>query len=262
MNRFLPSTNRAAWIGSLAILLPVLVASAQPKTSKSPPQKKSARKVGLEASNTTYDTKTSLLTGEDFTYTNPDKDLTATGKHAVYNKLTKFLTATGNIVIDDPKSHITGDKADVDDSPKKLAIITGSVVITVKPKPEAGGTLPPADKDTDVKQERKRGVVVTCRRVESFWKKKFTIMRGEPVFTQKILKSDGKEVTRVMTCEHVEYDGTTEKAVLFAPVKVKDSDGQEGEYEQNVLVGTKEGEETLSSKGKFKGTFNVDDEEK
>ena len=88
-------------------------------------------------------------------------------------------------------------------------------------------------------------------------------MRGEPIFTQKIQKSDGSDVTRVLNCEHVEYDGKTEKAVLFAPVTMKASDGQEIVFDpkQNVLVGTKEGEETLDAKGTTKSILLSDDEE-
>ena len=222
----------------------------------------SSKKGKLEAYSYSQDVKTDTQTVENFTYTS--SDMIATGKHAVYHQKKQFLTATGEIVIDDSKNHVTGDKAEVDDSPnKKLAIITGKVVITVKPK--ADPTKPVSTsgnkKEVNVADERNRGVVVTCNRVENSYKKKFVVMKGEPVFTQKITREDGTVLTRVLTCEHVEYDGKTEKAVLFAPVKMTDSDGGESNFEQNVLIGTKEGEETVSSKGKSSSVFPVKEDD-
>ena len=133
-----------------------------------PGGKSKPKMVHLVLDNPSYVEKTDTTTGDNFIYTSADETLVVTGKHAVYQRKTKFLTATTNIVIDDPKTHITGDKAEVDDTAaKRLAIITGintPVVITVKPKSEpANGTPPPVDKETNVKQERKRGVVVTLQ---------------------------------------------------------------------------------------------------
>lgn len=214
--------------------------------------------------------KTGEYSGRNFTF--KQDDLTVTGTTARYNDKTKVLLAEGNLVMEDPKYRITAQKANVDNSKKKLAILTGSVVIVLKPsdnKPPDNGkaapvgvapivvpgqTAPPADTPPDgekkrenVGDNRKRGGTITCDRVEAFYKRKFNILRGNLIFKQRIQQSDGKMVERTLTAEHAEYDEKADKLTLFAPVQGQDTNSQTVRFQGNVIVGTKEGEETLAS---------------
>jgi hypothetical protein len=206
------------------------------------------------ASGGDVDEKTGITTGHDFTY--KEGDMVVTGANARYNKKTKVLDADGRLALDNPRQHVTGDKAHVDNSKKaKLAVFTGSVVIVIKPKDR------PADAGAnEVAGEKGKGGTITCDRVDDYYKKDFAILTGHLTFKQKITKKDGGMVERTLTADHAEYDGKHDKMHLFPPVDVKDTDGQEAHFTTDALVGTKEGEETLESKGKISLKILLDDD--
>ena len=250
---------------------------------------KKERWVDLEMLDWLHDEQTGIDTGRDFTYRS--EDMVVTGTKARWEDKKKFLQAEGSLVMEDTKNRITADKADVDDSKgKKLAILTGNVVIVVKPsKPEAAtpnpapapgakqglqpaAVVPPpaeaAEKPEPEKQEReeasqtrKRGIVITCDRAENFYKRKFSILRGNLVFKQKITKKDGTTVERTLRAEHAEFDAKADRLLLFAPVEGRDTEGREISFEKEVIVGTKEGAETLKSEGKVRIKVPVEEEE-
>jgi lipopolysaccharide export system protein LptA len=222
--------------------------------------------------------KTGISTGRNFTYR--ERDTVITGQKAQYNEKQNRLLAEGELVLDDPKHHVVGDKADVDNSKRKLAIITGNVIITIKPKAEQSasppeGTVPTApvtppaeavknDEKENASSVRGKGVKIFCDRVESQYdrRKKYVKIFGKTVkFTQKFTNKDGKEVERTVIAEHAEYDGIKDELVLFAPVKATDTEGQVMNFSGKVRVGTKEGEEWLESKEKSTGIFRVPDED-
>lgn len=237
-----------------------LNASAGQKTTPDKP-KASAQKppklADLTLKDAHVDEKTNMVTGRDFVY--KQDDMTITGSQARYNKKTRRLLAEGDLTMDDPQYHTTGDKADVDDSAgKKLAIITGNVKIVIKPK-DGGAPADPNQKE-DVGATRKRGGTVTCDRLESYYKKKFSTLSGNLVFKQTITK-EGREVERTITADHADYDSKAEKMLLYPPVKGRDTDGQTFEFSDVVTVGTKEGAETISSPGLGKFTIRIEEEE-
>jgi lipopolysaccharide export system protein LptA len=234
-----------------------------------------------------HDDATGIDTGRNFRYV--EGDTTVTGAAARYNDRTKLLDAEGNLVMEDPKHRVTAEKANVDRK-KKLAILTGSVVLTLKPKdaaappapndspPPAGkgavglapiqvpGKMPPseenrteANKQEDADQARRRGGTATCDRLEDYYRKKFVILRGNLIFKQKFMQ-DGKEIERTVTAEHAEYDGKKEILVLFAPVHMTDTEGSVMDFESNVTISTKEGAETMQSTGKIKGSRPIEEE--
>lgn len=196
--------------------------------------------------------KTGLARGKNVVYT--EGDMKFTGMTAVYNKNSKELDAQGSLELDDPKHHVTGDRSHVDRK-KQIATIAGGVVITLKPTPPD----PNAPANADTAKQRQYPVIITCDRVEDSYKKEFIVLTGHLVFKQTIKKDDGKTVERTLTAEHAEYDGKTNKLHLFQPVKAHDSEGQTIDFEKDAYVGTKEGEETLTSTGKSKVVFNLDD---
>ena len=239
--------------------LALRVVSAQTPGSKPapapvpPPAAEKKKMDGLDMDDVTWDAKTDVHTGKNFKYTEGDMIVTGNTAHDNHNK--KLLLATGNLIMDDPKHHVTGGKADVDYGRKKLAVLTDNIVIVLKPEPDTPGTANP---DATIGSERRQGVVITCDRVEDYYKRKFTILKGHLVFRQKIKKQDGKIVERTLFAEHAEYDGKTDQMHLFAPVNGSDTDGQEAKFEKDVFVGTKEGEETLKSDGPSHFTFPLD----
>ncbi|MCW3099048.1 MAG: LPS-assembly protein LptD [Chthonomonadaceae bacterium] len=202
----------------------------------------------------TGDAKTGIAKGQGVVYT--EGDMKFTGQTAVYNRNTQELDAQGNLDLDDPKHHVTGDKSHVDRK-KQLATIKGNVVITLKPTPP-DPNLPP---DPDTAKQRKYPVIITCDRADDSYKKDFIVLNGHLLFKQTIMKDNGKTVERTLTAEHAEYDGKTNTLHLFEPVKAYDSEGQKSDFEKDVFVGTKEGEETLTSPGKAKIIFNLDDDD-
>ncbi len=228
----------------------------KPKNAKEP-------KYGdLELFNIKHDDKTGIATGTKFRYV--EDDLVMTGDNALYNNKTEFLKADSNLIMENKRYHITGGKADIDNSKKKLAVITENVVIILKPS-EKKEPPPPISKDepnkADINEERGRGVTITCDRVEAQWKKKFIKMFGNLVFKQKIKKKDGVEVERILFAEHAEYDDKKEILHLFKPVRGQDTEGQKVEFETDVFIGTKEGEETLQTPGNMTLRIQQQDEE-
>jgi lipopolysaccharide export system protein LptA len=196
--------------------------------------------------------KTGISTARDVVYT--EGDMKFTGQKAVYNSNTLELDTQGSLVLDDPKHHVTGDKSHVYRK-KRLAVMTGSIVITLKPTPPD----PNVPIDPDKAKQRQFPVIITCDNADDYYKKDFIILKGHLIFKQTIVKDNGKTVERTLTAEHGEYDGKTNTLHLFEPVKAYDSEGQKSDFEKDVFVGTKEGEETLTSPGKAQIIFNLDD---
>lgn len=249
----------------------------------------------IEGVDVVVDQRTGITTGHKIWYR--EADMTLYGDNGRYNKKTRVLEAEGNLSLDDPKHHVSANRAHVDNSETKLAIITGSVVLTLKPEVKsdakqpitAGGNRParaegrragdadpvaagqgdpsrkPGSRESDQEnpqEARKHGGTATCDRVEDHYKRKFVVLRGNLVFTQKFVNSEGRSIERRLTAEHAEYDGKADRLVLFAPVHAVDSDGQEMHFEKDVRVGTKEGAETLSSSGRFQARIKIDEDEK
>ena len=154
------------------------------------------------------------------------------------------MDADGHLVMDDPEHHGTCQKAHVEES-KALAVLTGDVVLTLKP--QTAGAANAADSASSVSDAKKQGAVVTCDQVDSYYKKKFTVLRGHLVFKQHILREKEEPLDRTGTAEHAEYDGKAEVLTLFPPAQGHDSDESEFYSDKNNLViVTKAGEETLS----------------
>ncbi len=216
-----------------------------------PPARKSGE---LELVDWTYNVATGITTGRNFTFT--EEDTVITGETARYDKTQKRLNAEGSLTLDDPKHHVTGGKADVDDSRKKLAIITGSVVITLKPDPKGADT---GANGSDTSREKQRGGVVACDRVDDYYRRKFVILRGHLVFKQRFTRKNGETIERTLTAEHAEYNGKTDTLLLFAPVEGSDTDGQEFHAEGDVTVGTRTGAETIQTNKRMKTKFFVDE---
>ncbi len=196
-------------------------------------------KSNLKLNNFVLDQQTGIGTGHDFIYKTGDTVIT--GDNARYDKNNEILDADSHLVMDDPQRHVTGDKSRVDRN-HALLVVTGNVVLTMKPE----ATAPDAGKGESVEGAKKQGGVVTCDQVESRYKRKFNILRGHLVFKQHILRPGKSPLDRTVTAEHAEYDGKKETLVLFAPVQGEDSDGSKFHSDKNpVTIGTKAGGERI-----------------
>ena len=247
---------------ALPSALPAPPSTARATGQSPPPTTKatgdSQKHADLDLLDPTVDERTGITTGRDVVYKEDDMVVTgAKARYTRFNKNTGMLEAEGNLVLDDPKYHITGDKASYDNRANaKIAIVTGTVVIVIKPKDKPSDTNP-----SDVAKQKSNGATIYCDRLDYFRNKKFVVLTGHLIFKQTITKDNGRTVERTMTAEHAEHDQKADKMHLFAPVEVKDTDDQEGHFDKDVFVGTKEGEETLQSSGRFKGKINVDSDD-
>ena len=240
-----------------------------------PPDRADSSKEGFNSyfEDWKYDAKTGILTGSNFHVVLERKGAVITGQSGRWDEKKRLLDAAGSLVLEDAKYRATGDKAHVDDGKAKLAVLTGNIIIVIKPeeganapggeasspadarnadpgaaKPPAGPPPPPEKDAQHTGSERKRGGTITCDRVEDYYKRKFIIMRGHFTFKQRLTKQNGQTLERTLTAEHAEYDGKTDSLLLFAPVDGQDTDGQEFHSPENVTVGTKTGAETLQGK--------------
>lgn len=209
--------------------------------------------------------KTQTGTGRAFRYT--EEEMTMTGDQLRYDEKQSLYWAEGNLVLENPEQRITAKKAEVENNKKKLAILTENVVIVLKPKEKKTepGAAPAKEADASQQVEgqeaRSAGVTITCDRVDHYYKKKQTVLTGNLVFKQRIQREDGKMVERTLTAQRAEYDGKEEKMKLFKPVAGKDSEGREIKFGSDVLVGTKEGEETLETEGESDLITPINEEE-
>jgi len=294
-------TNKPVSIGPAANVLPPAGAAA----AKPPPGKD-----GIESDESFSDDHTGITTCRNWIYTRDD--MVVTGATARFNRKLDTLDADDPVTMDDPKHHLTADKAHVEhvDKNKSLrtVILTGHAVMVLKPEKETssgqvlpapvqapGGSPagklkvvslssqppgsapqapdkvspkdnraadPPAeDKDReDAKAQQRHGGTITCDKIEYKTAKKFATLTGHVVFKQKFVDKDGKQIERTMTCEHAENDGKANVLHLFKPVHFEDNDGQVSDSKDDVLIGTKEGEETVKM-GHTKMSFTSPDED-
>lgn len=186
------------------------------------------------------DEHSGIGTGHKFVYTTGDTVIS--GENGRYNKNLEVMDADTNLILDDPEHHITGDKSHVEQKKSRL-VVTGNVVLTLKPEKAAAN----ADPNASVDDAKKQGAIINCDEVESFYKKKFNTLRGHLIFKQHILRPGKEPLDRMGTAEHAEYDGKKEMLVLFPPVHGEDSEGKKFDSEKNkVIISTKAGNETMS----------------
>ena len=135
----MPSMKKSSLIPVVLILGAGWAYGQKPPTAKptvptkQEPTKPKEGYADLDMEDSKTNNKTGITTGRNFTYR--EKDTVITGQKAQYNRDEKRLLAEGSLVLNDPEHHVVGDKADVDNSAKKLAIITGSCLLYTSPSP-------------------------------------------------------------------------------------------------------------------------------
>lgn len=204
----------------------------------------------------TYDSQNDVTVGHAFTYVNGSRVIT--GDNVRYNagKNKKVLDADGHLVMDDPQNHVTGQKAHVEEL-IGLATITGDVVMVAKPDNSAPATGNQGA--ADIGGAKRQGAIITCDQVDSYYKRRFTYLRGHLAFKQRILRPGQPPLERTGTAEHAEYDQKKEILTLFPPVDGHDSDNNDfHQTENNVILGTHPGGEYIHG---AKGTVHFTVEE-
>ena len=217
--------------------------------------------------------KTGITTARNITYT--DSDLIVLADYGKDFDKTKEMVAEGHLSLDDAKQHVTADKIHVyDEASKKLAVITGNVIIKLKPSnpkpvdPKLPVTIAPVippkgnipAKVEPAKSGEKRNITIFCDIAEYSYKKRFLVLKGHLKFVQIITNEDGTQVTRTFLSEHAEYDMEAEQMILFPPSTYSDSEGKESEFSGKLKVTTTEGEESMSGVG-LKARLPVKEEE-
>jgi hypothetical protein len=202
--------------------------------------------------------------------------------HVNNKKGVQTANATGNMSVTDKQADVTGEKAVVYFArSKRLAVVTGNVVILVKPKKDDAQPAAPAapstgpapvsfqngkptvepktgQEDESASDARKHPSTITCDKLEYEYakSKKHAILTGHFKVVQKL-----SDRTRTLTADHADWYGLEDRLVLHPPVLSEDTKGQSGSSkEDDVIVFTKEGSEGVIMK---KGTaiIKVDEDQ-
>jgi len=249
---------------------------------------------GLDFAEATDTEKTHVLLLHDWKYTR--HDMVVTGTIAVYDKDRDIIDTDQPIVMDDKRYHLTADTAHIEhvDKSKELRTVTltGHVIMVLKPElkesqvpPAAVGPPPQAaapalaqppakapggGADTsrkDAEEERNHGGTGYCDKLIYKTYSKLSTMSGHVVFKQSFTQKDAekkttKQVERTLTCDYAENDGKANLLHLFKPVHFESNQDQKLDTPEDVVMGTKEGEETMTiKKGSLKFTPETDDDD-
>ncbi len=177
-------------------------------------------------------------------------DTVVTADRVDYRESTKTAQVSGNLKITDPQCDATGDACTVNFQEKK-AVLTGHVRMTARPKQKPKQEQPAADKPKTLRSEWKDEVVITCDKIEYFYKEK----RGESAGNLKIVQKD-----RVLTADSATYLGKEEILKLAGNIQAKDEKKKHSFSAPKVTVSLKENEEWIEAE-KASGTFYVKDED-
>ena len=259
-------------------------APGAPPVSTPPPSREEGRD-GLDAEEMTGGGPSRIYNMRDWVYTR--NDMTVRGAAGVFDEKKDTLVTNTPIVLDDDKYHITADSALIEhvksDRKLRTVTLTGHVILVLKPeKPKAAPVLtgaaaapaantaapaaPPKTEEKsqtpDLKEDRKHGGMAYCDKLVYQSDGKRSSLTGHVIFKQSFEDDDGKSIDRKLTCDYAEHDGKKDILHLFKPVHYEDSKKQIMDTPNDVMVGTKEGEETISgTKVKFSFPTDKDDDE-
>lgn len=180
-----------------------------------------------------------------------------------YDDGLKTAQASGHLTVAD--KDLDGSAARVDleyGRGRKVMTLAGPVHAVIKPRPATDEEQPARSTggSGDGKSERLRSkpIAVDCDRVVYQYSRetKHAVLSGNLRAVQQL---DGNE--RTLTAASAEWFGLEDRLVLKAPVKFVDQKGRKGESDQDVEIGTREGNETLHMrKGKFQLPADDDEE--
>lgn len=202
--------------------------------------------------------KTSTRVVHNFVY--KEKDFTLSGDELVWNYKTDQIDATGHLTYDSPQYFGSCNRAHLDDKAHQ-DVFEGNVVLKLKPKSSppapnksvasASNTPENANQpaDTPANDIRAHGVTLYCDRVVEDTQTKLFTLTGNLHAIQSFTDSDGKLIERNLTAAYAKYNDTTQQLTLYPPVDYKDNQGTTAHFDAPIVIGTKEGEETISGVG-------------
>jgi lipopolysaccharide assembly outer membrane protein LptD (OstA) len=166
-----------------------------------------------------------------------------------YRESTRTANASGNLKIYDEQNSITGDTCLVNFKEKR-GTLTGNVrmVAKPKPKPEASGG---SSKPKSLKSEWKDEAVLTCDKIDYFYKEKRAVIASPVTIVQK---------DRTVTADSATYLGKDEIVQLVGNVKGKDEKERHSFSAPKVTVSLKADDEWIEAE-KATGSFYVKEEE-
>ena len=173
-------------------------------------------------------------------------DTTLTADKVDYRESTRTAVATGNMTIKDDQNTITGDDCTVNFKEKKSSI-NGHVKMIAKPKPAATDTSKPKDLKSEFKDE----AVITCEKVDYFYKEKRGVVSTPLTITQK---------NRVVTADSAIYLGKEETVQLVGNVKGKDEKEKHSFEAPKVTMSLNDEDQWIEAE-KATGSFYVKEEE-
>lgn len=239
---------------SALALLTVAAVAAPPSAPKATPQEKKEPFTLIIKGPWSDSAKTSTRTAHDFIY--KEKDFTLSGQDLVWNYKTDQIDATGHLTYDSSQYAGSCDRAHLDNKAHQ-DVFEGNVVLILKPKPTASPMPPKANgassntKEADASPEtvRSHGVTVYCDKVVEDTQTKIFTLTGDLHAVQTFTDSDGKLIKRTLTAAYARYDDNLQQITLYPPIDFKDNQDTTAHFDNPVVIGTKEGEETLSGVG-------------
>jgi hypothetical protein len=265
-----PSPTPAATQGSLAAMARApLPPTAPPTTGGAKP---AARTMEVQGENFVHSDATGQGSAENVVVTDPDGGV-ITARQWTWNDRTKVAHASGNLRMTDEQMEATASAAEVRYAKSvRLLVLTGSVRVTLKPKPEpasAGGAAPvgpapvviadgkvtvePANpvQEPSGPEARRYPIEVHCDRVEYRYAKdvKHAVLTGTFTAIQQL-----PDTTRKVTAKLAEWFGNENRVLLRAPVHFEDTRGRRGDTDEDAELSTKKGAESIRMK---KGRFTI-----
>lgn len=233
---------------ALALLLAAVAVVAQQAPKPAPEPKYTEIKYSADTSSYRWDGEDRIIALKG-NVKFVQGDTTVTADKADYRESTKTAQVSGNLKITDPQTDATGDLCTVNFQDKK-AVLSGKVQMTARPKPKP--EKPAADnKPKSLASEWKDEVVITCDKIEYFYKEK----RAEATGSLKIVQKN-----RTITADAGTYLGKEEIVKLSGNIQAKDEKEKHTFSAPKVTVSLKQDDEWIEAE-KATGTFYIKDEE-
>lgn len=227
------------------VLLSALLAAQQAAAPKEP--KYTEVKYSADMSSYKWEGQDRILVLKgNVTFTHDDTVLTA--DKVDYRESTRTATATGNLTIKDDQNTITGNDCTVNFKEKK-GTISGNVRMVAKPKPKPETT--DSSKPKSLKSELKDEAVITCEKVEYYYKEKRAVVSTPLTITQK---------NRVVTADSAVYLGKEDTVQLVGNVKGRDEKDKHSFEAPKVTMSLKADNEWIEAE-KASGSFYVKEEQ-
>lgn len=229
----------------VALIVPVSIGAQQTNAQKSSEPKYTEIKYSADVTSYRWEPQDEILVlkgNVKFT----QGDMTLVADRVEYRKNNQTAVASGNLKIEDDRTAITAETCIVDFTNKK-GTLSGNVRIVSKPNLKSSEN---AD-NTSLRSQWKDEILVTCQKVDYYYKLKKAVIPGPLSINQK---------DRTVTADSGTYFVSEERALLTGNVTGKDEKEKHTFAGQKVVVSFKAGDEWIEIE-KASGTFYVKEEQ-